>query len=367
MVPNLLRGGAETQVIDLINSIDNHHFEKHLLVFEKELDQLERVDRETVEFHHIIRAGKFDFTFVRKITKLIDTKKIDIIHCTIQISLLFAWLACRLSKHKPELVLAIHTTVNVSKKNELFDQILYRQLFRSCKKLIFVCYTQKQYWLNKYPELNTKSEVVYNGVDTHYFDPEYFVNDGLLLKKDLAISDDSPVIVCVAGFRREKAHHILLQAFSQLPANVHLILAGDGALRSEIESIIKRLNLSNRVHLLGNVNDVRPVLSASDISVLSSIAVETFSIAMLESMSMKVPFISSDIGGLAEAIDIGETGDVVPVGDVESLKNTLMKHLSDKEKLKSMGENSRNRVERMFSKTMMVSNTEKILKEVLNC
>jgi len=365
MLPALLRGGAETQAIDLINGIDGRYFEKYLLVFEKELDQLERVDMGSVKFHHVIRKGKFDFSFVRKISKLIDINKIEVIHCTMQISLLFAWLACRLSKQKPELVVAIHTTVNVNKKNEIIDQLVYRQLFRSCKKLIFVCQTQKNYWLSKYTELSNKSEVVYNGVDTEYFNPEKFVNEGLLLKKELNIADNNPVIVCIAGFRREKAHDILLQAFSQLPSNVHLVLAGDGLLRGEIESTIKQLDLSNRVHLLGNVNDVRPVLSVADISVLASVAVETFSIAMLESMSMKVPFISSDIGGLAEAIDVGETGDLVPVGDVESLKITLMKYLLDKEKLKLMGENSRNRVDSMFSKLKMVSDTEKILENVV--
>jgi len=365
MVPALLRGGAETQAMELINGIDSRYFEKYLLVFEKELDQLEKVDMDTVEFHHVIRKGKFDFSFVRKIAKIIDVNKIEVIHCTMQISLLFAWLACRLSKQKPELVVAIHTTININKKNEIIDQLLYRQLFRACKKLIFVCQTQKNYWLRKYTELNGKSEVVYNGVDTEYFNPEKFVDEGLLLKKELNIAGNSPVIVCIAGFRKEKAHGILLQAFSQLPANVHLVLAGDGLLRGEIELIINQLDLSNRVHLLGNVDDVRPVLSVADISVLASVAVETFSIAMLESMSMKVPFISSDIGGLAEAIVAGETGDVVPVGDVELLKSTLNKYLLNKGKLKSMSENSRNRVEKMFSKPIMVANTEKILKDLV--
>ena len=364
MVPALLRGGAETQAIDLINSIDNSRFEKHLLVFEKELDQLERVDQTEVEFHHAVRSGKFDFLFVKKISQIIDSKKIDVIHCTLQISLLYAWLACRISKRKPKLVVAIHTTINVTKKNEVIDRLLYRQLIKSCSNVIFVCHTQRKYWLNKYPELKSKAKVVYNGIDSDYFNPGNFVSEGLSLKKKLGI-DSNPTIVCIAGFRREKAHHILLQAFSRLPANVHLVLAGDGQLRSEIELTINQLGVSNRVHLMGNVDDVRPLLAAADISVLTSIAVETFSIAMLESMSMEVPFISSDIGGLAEAIEVGETGDVVPVNDVRSLEEALRKYLVDNANLKLMGKKARSRVKRMFSKSVMVSSTEKILKDAV--
>ena len=365
MVPALLRGGAETQAIDLINSIDNSRFEKHLLVFEKELDQLERVDQTEVEFHHVVRSGKFDFLFVKKISQIIDAKKIDVIHCTLQISLLYAWLARRISKRKPKLVVAIHTTTNVTKKNELIDQLLYRQLIKSCSNVIFVCHTQMKYWLNKYPELKSKSRVVYNGVDSDYFNPDDFISEGLFLKKKLGI-DSNPTIACIAGFRREKAHQILLQAFSRLPENVHLILAGDGQLRSEIELTINQLGLSNRVHLMGNVDDVRPVLAATDVTVLTSTAVETFSMAMLESMSMSVPMVATDIGGLSEAIIPGETGGLVSPEDVAGLAYALSRYVINREYATSMGSRSRALVVEKFSKSFMVRDTERVLVETVD-
>lgn len=363
MVPTLMRGGAETQAIDLINGIDDSKFDKHLLVFEKQIDQLDRLDKKSVTFHHEFRSSKFNFSFIRRISKLIDDYDIEVIHCTLQVSLLFAWLACLFAARKPKLIVAIHTTKNVSNKNELIDRLLYRPLMRACTRIIFVCHTQKDFWLKKYPELTNKSEVVYNGVDIDYFDADAFRQDAETLKKKLMISSDDQVLVCVAGFRREKAHDLLLEVFSKLPSSVHLILAGDGLLRTEIEFKINELKISERTHLLGNISDVRPVLAASDISVLASVAVETFSIAMLESMSMCVPFISSDIGGLAEAIEVNVTGDVVAVNDANSLYASLSKYLLDKDKLKQMGINSRMRVEKLFSQKQMVTSTEKILQD----
>lgn len=366
VLPSLLRAGAETQTIDLVNGIDALKYEKHLLVFEKNIDQFDRIDKDTVIFHHVVRRTKFSFMFIKKISMLIDRYDVDIIHCTLQISLLFSLLACVFSKNKPRIVVAIHTTTNVNLKNELIDKYLYRYLFKYCKKIIFVCYSQKKHWLKKYPEIRSKNEVVYNGVDVDFFSPGEFINNGLSLKKKLNIPCTSPVIVCIAGFRKEKAHNILLNTLSNLPDNIHLILAGDGELRCEIQKMVNTLNLTTRVHLVGNVNDVRPILAASDISVLTSTSVETFSIAMLESMSMKVPFIATNIGGLSEAIVKGVTGDLFSSGDINELKNILLYYLSDKDRLKNMGMESRKMVKDRFSKNIMINKTEDILNNILN-
>jgi len=361
IVPSLMRGGAETQAIDLINGIDSNQFEKHLLVFEKAIDQRDRVDQKLVKFHHCVRKSKFDLTFIKEIAQVIDDNEIDVVHCTLQISLLFAWLAKKMSRTSPRLIVAIHTTINVSQKNEWLDMFIYRRLIKSCEKIIFVCQTQADVWAKKYPEIKSKSVVVYNGVNTTYFNREDFVQQGLELRKSLNISIKDQVITCIAGFRVEKGHKYLFDAFLKLPSHVHLILAGDGLLKKDMEDYVSSIRLSDRVHFLGNVSDVRPVLAASNVSVLTSTAVETFSIAMLESMSMQVPFVSTDIGGLKEAVEEGETGYIVPVGDIDAISNALSTCLNNEENLIQMGVKSRERVEKLFSEELMVNNTQIIL------
>ncbi len=361
LVPTLRRAGAENQVLDLVNALDNQKFRKTLVVFSGITDQIDRLDQTQVKLHQFDRTHKLDFSAARKIAKLIDQNKIDVIHCTLQISLLLGCLARSMACRSPTLVVAIHTTVNVSLYAELFDRCLYRWLIRCCNKVIFVCRHQSEFWVEKYPELRSKSVVVHNGVDVELFQRNPFKGAAESLKSSLGIPVGAPIIICVAGFRKEKNHQQLIEAFSRLDDEPYLLLAGDGKLRAEIEATVKHKGLSERVLFLGDLPDVRPALAAADISVLASTAVETFSIAMLESMAMGVPTVVTDIGGLSEAVVPGETGALVRVGDVVALTNTLNECLKDRRQLGDMRRMARSRVTKMFTKQAMVEKTGALL------
>ncbi len=365
LVPTLRRAGAETQVLDLVNALDNKKFSKSLVVFHGNTDQIDRLDHAHVALYEFDRAHKLDFSAARKISRLIDQNDIDIIHCTLLISLLTGWLARAMARRKPRMVVAIHTTVNVSLYVEVFDRFLYRWLIRRCQKVIFVCQNQSDFWIKKYHELEGKSVVIHNGVDVAFFQRNPFLSAAEKLKSSLGIPSGAPIIICVAGFRKEKNHRQLIDAFSHLDDKSYLLLAGDGELRPAIESTVKRKGLSERVRFLGDLADVRPALAAVDISVLASTAVETFSIAMLESMAMEVPTVVTDIGGLSEAVVPGETGALVRAGDVAALRDTLSECLKDRGRLKEMGRKARSRVTVMFTKQAMVEKTGALLVDIL--
>jgi len=139
IVPTLGRGGAETQLIDLVNAIDLIRFNKIIVAFDKNSEQLSRINSQTVDFYQYARASKYDISIFWKLARLIDEKEIDVIHCTIQVSMLVAQIAALLAKRKPKILVVIHTTVNVTKKYELADRLLYRYLMRRCQCIIFVC------------------------------------------------------------------------------------------------------------------------------------------------------------------------------------------------------------------------------------
>ena len=140
-------------------------------------------------------------------------------------------------------------------------------------------------------------------------------------------------------------------------------------MRESVEDAARRSSASDRIIFLGNLSDVRPLLAASDLSALASTAVETFSIAMLESMAMEVPPIVTDIGGVREAVIPGETGYIVPAGDSASLMHALAKGLridyQDRSFLKLMGKSSRMRARELFSKEEMIRDTQEILDKVV--
>ena len=316
-------------------------------------------------FTMFIRKSKYNPDFILGIANIIDKHKIDLVHCTMQFSLLAGWIAGLFSTRSPAIIAAIHTTINKGLKEDIHDRLIYQWLMRRCKKLIFVCNNQQLYWQSKYSFITQKSEVIYNGVDVMHYNPQEWVSAGVRLRNELNMPDNACVFACVAGFRKEKGHQLIIEALNKINCECYLLLAGDGVCRNYITGLVESLGLSDRVHFLGMVNDVRPVLSAVNATILASTAVETFSIAMLESMSMSTPMIATDIGGMCEAIENGRTGWLVEPGNVDQLANIMQQIEKEPVAVSEMGELARLAVTEKFSIYSMTRNTENLLDEIL--
>ena len=365
VLPSLVRAGAETQVVDLIQRFDRKQFEVFLFTFGKDLSQKSRLNEYAVVHYNSIRRHKFDFSLVRRIAQVVEQNDIDVVHTTLQVALLYGWIGCRLSQKRPLIVHALHKTVGRNKKEDYLERYLYQWPMRTCSRVICVCRNQEEFWHGKFPYLKVRSVVIYNGVDVQYFDREKVTYEGRVFRDRLGIPKTSPIIACIASLRPEKNHCGLIEAFSALDIaklDPYLVLAGDGPEHGIIKKVVEELQLDDRIIFLGDVKDVRPLLAVSNMTVLNSVAIETFSIAMLESMSMSCPVISSDIGGHKEAITPSENGELIPVGDVTALRNTLNKCLMNKGMLAQMGLRARKTVEEKFSVEKMAKQTESIVK-----
>lgn len=367
VLPSLRRAGAETQVVNLVSGMDQALFEPHVFTFERDQAQRSVLEQAGVTYHHHLRQMKYDFAYTGAIAKLIDELEIDVLHCSLQFALLAGWLARRQARRKPPLVAAVHTTVNRSLKEELQDRLLYRWLLQGCAGVVFVCEAQRQYWMRRYPALRPLAHTIYNGIDPERFSltPEV-EKETVILRGQRGVGVQDTVITAVAGFRPEKRHDLLIEAFATLPENVHLFLAGDGEMRASTEVQVRARGLDKRVHFLGAVSDIRPVLVASTATVLASTAVETFSMAVLESMSMNVPAIVPDLSGLPEAVEHGVGGFVYPTGDVDALAGCLrqMVALSPSEQ-KAIGQAARERLLQNFTEMQMVERTQALLMDVV--
>jgi glycosyltransferase involved in cell wall biosynthesis len=116
---------------------------------------------------------------------------------------------------------------------------------------------------------------------------------------------------------------LLLKAFRQVSRrepDAHLVLVGDGNLRSEVERAVQEDGLQGRVTLLGAraPQEVAEILQASDAFVMSS-AYEGLPIAMLEALASGVPVVSTDVGDVARVLKDGVNGFVCRVRTAEQL------------------------------------------------
>ena len=128
-------------------------------------------------------------------------------------------------------------------------------------------------------------------------------------------------LVMSAAFRYPKDHETVIRALHLLPDDYHLLLAGDGNRRKIVEEFGAQEQLSQRVHFLGNRNDVANVLKAADVIVMSS-RYEGLSLSSLEGLASGRPVVASDVPGLREIV--GNAGILFPQGDAQALAKTIL-------------------------------------------
>ena len=243
IVTSLRRAGAETQVVDMVNALRDPELQCQLLCFEADLSQRDRVS-DTVKFHHVPRRSKYDLSFISGIARIIDQEEIDVVYATMEFSILVGWLSIRRARRKPRLIGAIHTTLIRNIKEQLHDRLIYQWIFRQCDSIVFVCQKQADFWVARYPFLAKNSTVIHNGIDLSRFSDSFRDEKTGDSPGRLDVPANAYIISCIAGFRPEKRHDLLLAAFGRLEATAHLYLAGDGVQRSSIVSLVDQMGFA---------------------------------------------------------------------------------------------------------------------------
>lgn len=201
--------------------------------------------------------------------------------------------------------------------------------------------------------------VIHNGVDTERFAP------GAGRKPVIALPPDSVVVVSVGRLVGWKGLHVVLEALAGLPTHVHHLVIGDGPERAELEAMTRRLGVSDRVHFAGRVAhaELPYWLACGDVFVQPSIGEEAFGISVVEAMACGLPVLASDNGGMRETVVSGETGWLLPPGDVAAWRETLDKLVVDAEQRRTFGAASRRRAVDHFTWAANAASVERLLVE----
>lgn len=141
------------------------------------------------------------------------------------------------------------------------------------------------------------------------------------VRQELGIPAQSKLLLFVHKLSKRKGAQLLPEIISQLSdKNVHLVVAGDGPLRIDIETELKERNLTDRVHLLGSVTRTRvaELYQATDIFLLPS-EEEGSPHSLIEAMAYGLPFVGFDVGGVRETATAELSEWVVPAGDVSAM------------------------------------------------
>jgi glycosyltransferase involved in cell wall biosynthesis len=170
--------------------------------------------------------------------------------------------------------------------------------------------------------------VVLNGIDADRF--RRVPEQECAARARLGISPGDFVVGSVGRLEPQKRFDLLIEAIASLlqeRPDVRLLIAGDGTLRTELESRAAATGLRERCTLLGHTSDIAGLHHAFDLFVQSS-DYEGTPNAVLEAMAMETPIVATDAGGTAELVIDGVHGRIVPRGSAERLSDAVLELMS---------------------------------------
>jgi N-acetyl-alpha-D-glucosaminyl L-malate synthase BshA len=164
----------------------------------------------------------------------------------------------------------------------------------------------------------------------NFIDIDKYAKKHNLCQGNMLAQDDEKIIVHVSNFRPLKRIIDVLKIFEKINQKINskLIMVGDGPDKNKAKEFLRKNNLKNKVIFLGKTNEVDEILCSSDLFLLPS-EKESFGLAALEAMALRVPVISTNIGGLKDLNINGNSGYTSDIGDIDSMAENAIKILSD--------------------------------------
>jgi glycosyltransferase involved in cell wall biosynthesis len=193
------------------------------------------------------------------------------------------------------------------------------------------------------------SRIVYMpgiGLDTQGKYHQSCVSDADIdrIRRELSLGRAESLVLMIAEFNPGKRHADALRALAGVPEPVHLAFAGEGPLRCEMERLAVALGLQDRVHFLGLREDIPALIRASAATLLPS-AREGLPRSVMESMSLGVPVIATDIRGSRDLLE-GGAGILVPVADIDAISQAIRRVCERRQECARMVQTARERAPR---------------------
>jgi glycosyltransferase involved in cell wall biosynthesis len=189
---------------------------------------------------------------------------------------------------------------------------------------------------------------IHNAIDCQQFSRTLSCTDA---KMSLGAPMTGLLLGAIGRLSPEKGFDLLIQAVASLVrrgCDIHLLIAGEGSARPQLEAEIAKNAMGDRVKLLGQVPDPRLLLQATDLFVLSSLR-EGLPNVLLEAMAMQTPVVATRIAGVPLLLRDGAIGVLVEPGSSEELTTGIERLVRDAELRRRLALLGRQRIEQEYS------------------
>lgn len=360
ILDSLNRGGAEMLELDVCRNAQKNGLD--LTFVTTGGGTLEEDFRNSgVDFFRLQRHLPLDFSVIFKLRKIIKTQRIKVVHTHQAVEALHAFLALRGMDAK--LVLSFHGFIADAKNRIALRFLIPRTATNVAVSREFLI------WLSEKENFDTSQsfQVIYNGIDEKRLIPT-----GKKLKAELGLSSETMLFGMIGNFyaapRKDQLTvcRALPEFFRQIE-NAHFVFAGGHEENSDFEkcvSFCRENKIADRVHFLGVRQDVADILHSLDTFVLST-RHESFGIAAIEAMLVRVPTILSNLEPLLEISQNGEFAKIFQVQNADDLAEKMINLAKNKEFRNDLANRAFDYAKKKFSIEAHLENLKKLYESII--
>ena len=171
------------------------------------------------------------------------------------------------------------------------------------------------------------------GLDLQAFVPAQAqpgVDDHQSVRREFGFPSDALLVSTIGALHPRKSHELFIEAAALIsaaePAACFLII-GEGELRAELESLSRSRGLEGKLAFTGVRDDISRLLAATDVYVKPGVVEGFIGITVLEALALAKPVVAFDTEDVKLALTDGQTGLIVPIGDVPQLADQVVRLL----------------------------------------
>lgn len=368
VIPHLGAGGAEQGCIDMAAEIVRAGGRAIV------------VSNGGPRIHELARAGAEHITLpvhsknplimwrnIGRLNSLIKKEKVDIVHARSRAPAWSCWKAVKGTDAR--FMTTCHAPYNISGSAA---KRFYNSAIAKGERVIAISHYVAQYLTDNYSLDPGIIRVIHRGVALERFHPGVVSAAQMIkLTNQWRVPDGMNVVMLPGRITRWKGHHILIEAMAKLNrTDVFCVMIGDDQgrteYRAELETAIASHRLEGRIRLVDHCTDMPAAYMLSAVVVSASTDPEGFGRVPVEAQAMGRPIIATDHGGAQETIVRGETGWLVPPGDVDALVKALKEALAlDASQRGILAHRAMTHIAQHFSREHMCDQTLDVYAELL--
>lgn len=329
----------------------------------REFNPRVRIHEVEVATYPLFKYPPYTLGLATKLAEVAAEQSLDVIHAHYAVPhAVSAYLAKQiLGEGAPKIVTTLHgTDITLVGADESFHRVT-KFAIEVSDAVTAVSQFLKKRTVEEF-SLERDVDVIYNFVDTSRGSSSASADPG----REHWAPGGEKILMHASNFRPVKRVSDVVRVFDllQRESPAKLLLVGEGPERLFVRQLVKELGLSEHVHFLGEQDYLENLLSCVDLLLLPS-EQESFGLVALEAMSCGVPVVGTAVGGLPEVVTDGESGFLVPVGEVRAMADAAIGLLSNPEKHARFAAAARARAASEFDSKKIIPQYEALYERLL--